>query len=237
MDSPKKIKQPLISVITVTFNAAEHIRQCIESIQNQAYPRIEHIIIDGASTDGTISILEEFDDQIAYWVSEPDNGIFHAMNKALAHAKGDWIYFLGADDTLYPDFSRMADLLTDSDTIYYGQCTWGDMILGGEYSLYRLTKECICHHGILYPRAVFNKYFYSEKYPTGGDHLLNIQCWSDPSFKKLYYPHIIANFAKDGISQNTPDPLFDQDFPGIIRKYCSPLIYLRYKWKALRKKQ
>lgn len=237
MSNNKEIQQPLISIITVTFNAAKNIRQCIESIESQPYSRIEHIIIDGASTDGTVNILKELNDRIAYWVSEPDNGIFHAMNKGLSHAKGDWIYFLGSDDTLYPEFSEMASLLTNADTIYYGQCSWGDIILGGKFSPYRLTKDCICHHSVLYPRSVFDKYSYSEKYPTGGDHLLNIQCWSDRSFKKKYYPLVIANFAQHGASQNTADPLFDHDFPAIIRKHCSLLVYLRYQWKTFKSRK
>lgn len=226
--------QPLISIITVTFNAYKHIQNCIDSIQTQSYRNIEHIIIDGGSTDGTINILQHNNQKITYWKSEPDTGIFNAMNKGLKQAKGDWIYFLGADDALYPAFSVMAALLKDRDTIYYGQCSWGDMILGGEFTPYRLAYDCICHHSVLYPKRVFEKYQYSEKYPTGGDHLLNIQCWNDPSFKKTYHPLIIANFAQGGVSQSIPDPLFDQDFSGIIKKYCSLTVYFKYRWRKFK---
>lgn len=228
---------PLISIITVTFNAAKHLQKCIDSIKAQSYPRIEHIIIDGGSTDGTVTILQQNGDQLAYWKSEPDNGIFNAMNKALEHTKGDWIYFLGSDDTLYPEFSKMAALLKDDRTIYYGQCSWGSIILGGEFTPYRLSFDCICHHSVLYPKVVFSKYRYSEKYPTGGDHLLNIQCWSDSAFKTEYHPLLIANFAQGGISQSTPDPLFDQDFPGIIKKYCSLRVYLKYRWRQFKNRK
>ncbi len=232
-----KNDSPLISIITVTFNAGRHLQQCIDSIQSQSYPAIEHIIIDGGSTDDTLEILERNNDSIAFWKSEPDNGIFNAMNKGLEHIKGDWIYFLGADDSLCPEFSRLAVLLKDSRTIYYGQCSWGDMVLGGEFTPYRLTKDCICHHSVIYPKRVFEKYQYSEKYPTGGDHLLNIQCWNDPELQKEYHPILIANFAQGGVSQFTPDPLFDEDFPGIVKKYCSFPVYLRYKWKQLKSRK
>ncbi|EOR93980.1 glycosyl transferase, family 2 [Arcticibacter svalbardensis MN12-7] len=231
------LHKPLISIITVTFNAHQHIQKCIDSIQTQSYPNIEHIIIDGGSTDGTMEILEHNDSKIAYWKSEADTGIFNAMNKGLKQAKGDWIYFLGADDTLYPAFSTMAALLKDRDTIYYGQCSWGDMTLGGVFSPYRLTYDCICHHSVLYPKRVFDKYRYCEKYPTGGDHLLNIQCWNDSSIKKAYHPLIIANFAQGGISQSVPDPLFDQDFPGIVMKYCSLTVYFKYRWRQFKNKR
>lgn len=227
--------QPLISIITVTYNAANHLQQCIDSVQDQKYPCIEHVIIDGASSDGTINILEKNSISLSFWKSEPDDGIFNAMNKGLARVKGDWIYFLGADDRLYPEFSEMAAKLTDQNTIYYGQCTWGNMMLGGEFTPYRLTKDCICHHSVFYPKSVFAKYKYSEKYPTGGDHLLNIQCWTDRSFKKEYHPFTVADFAQNGTSQTTPDPLFDADFPAIIKKYCSIYVYLRYRWRKLKK--
>lgn len=235
-NGPNKKGYPLISIITVTFNATKHLQRCIDSIRKQTYPAIEHIIIDGGSTDDTVGLLEENNEHIAFWKSEPDRGIFHAMNKGLEHVKGDWIYFLGSDDSLYPGFSEIASLLKDPQTIYYGQCSWGDMILGGEFTSYRLTRDCICHHSVVYPRRVFEKYQYSEKYPTGGDHLLNIQCWNDSEFRKEYHPILIANFAQGGVSQFTPDPLFDEDFDGIIRKYCSLPVYLRYKWKKLKTK-
>lgn len=226
---------PLISIITATYNASAHLQKCIDSIESQVYPNIEHIIIDGGSVDGTVELIKKNEKKVALWLSEPDTGIFNAMNKALQHVRGEWIYFLGADDTLYPAFSDLAALLSEPDKIYYGQCTWGDMILGGEFTPYRLTKECICHHSILYPKRVFQKYRYSEKYPTGGDHLLNIQCWNDKEFKKEYHPILIANFAQGGVSQFTPDPLFEEDFPGIVRKYGGVLLYLRYWWKQLKK--
>lgn len=227
---------PLISIITVTYNAASHLQKCIDSVKDQSYQNIEHIIIDGGSIDGTIDLIKANAQHIASWISEPDTGIFNAMNKGLQHARGEWIYFLGADDTLYPEFSKLATLLSEPDKIYYGQCTWGDMILGGKFTPYRLTKECICHHSILYPKRVFEKYRYSEKYPTGGDHLLNIQCWNDKEFKKEYHPILIANFAQGGVSQITPDPLFEEDFRRIVRKYCGLPLYLRYWWKQHKKK-
>lgn len=222
----------LISIITVTFNAAKHIQRCIDSVKSQSYKNIEHIIIDGDSTDGTIGILEKNTELLACWISEPDKGIYNAMNKGLKYAKGEWLYFLGADDFLFPEFSQMALLLNARNTIYYGQCLWGDTILGRKFSAYRLTIEGICHHSILYPKKVFKKYTYSEKYVVNGDHLLNLQCWNDREFKKIYIPILIANFSQGGMSQTTPDPDYDKDFPKIVRKYCRWYIYLRFLWSS-----
>lgn len=88
----------LISVITVVFNGAATIEDTIRSVMAQTYEKVEHIIVDGGSTDGTLDILHKYDGEIAYWVSEKDTGIYDAMNKGIALAKGDYIGMLNADD-------------------------------------------------------------------------------------------------------------------------------------------
>ena len=89
---------PKISVITVVYNGEKHLEATIKSIINQTYDNIEYIIIDGGSTDGTIDIINKYDKQISYWSSEPDKGIYDAMNKGLAKATGDYVAFMNADD-------------------------------------------------------------------------------------------------------------------------------------------
>ena len=79
--SMEQIDNPLITVVTVVFNDVQHIEDTILSVVNQTYPNIEYIIIDGGSTDGTIDIIKKYEERIAYWVSEPDKGIYDAMNK------------------------------------------------------------------------------------------------------------------------------------------------------------
>jgi glycosyltransferase involved in cell wall biosynthesis len=93
-----KPEYPLISVITVSFNAADFISQTIESVLSQTYPHIEYIIIDGGSTDGTAEIIRGNESRLAYWHSKPDRGLAHAFNLGLSHAHGAWILFLNADD-------------------------------------------------------------------------------------------------------------------------------------------
>ena len=95
--------RPLVSVITAVFNNRDNLGSCIESVLAQNYPNIEHIVLDGGSTDGTLDVLREYSDRLAYWNSEPDQGVFDAWNKALQVAKGEWIAFLGSDDIFLPD--------------------------------------------------------------------------------------------------------------------------------------
>ena len=98
--APKKQSnaEPVFSVITVIYNNVEFVRTAIDSVLAQDYPHIQHVIIDGGSTDGTLDILEEYRDRIAVLISEPDDGLYDALNKGIRHATGDIIGFLHADD-------------------------------------------------------------------------------------------------------------------------------------------
>lgn len=115
--------KPFISIVVAVFNGAKTLQKCIDSVANQSYRNIQLVIMDGASSDGTLEILEKNTHQIAYWESQKDRGIAHAWNKALEHVTGDWIIFLGADDRLNDSnvLSDMAEILSkdvDSDIIY-----------------------------------------------------------------------------------------------------------------------
>jgi glycosyltransferase involved in cell wall biosynthesis len=95
--------------VTITFNAEAYLQQTIDSVRAQDYPEIEYIVVDGASTDGTLGIIRRNAPYLSYWVSEPDDGIAEAMNKGLALASGDYVLFLHADDYLeYPGALRDA---------------------------------------------------------------------------------------------------------------------------------
>jgi glycosyltransferase involved in cell wall biosynthesis len=93
-----EIYAPKITIIVAVYNGSLTLSRCIKSIILQSYPNMELIIIDGGSSDGSVKIIEDNSDRIAYWESKRDKGIYHAWNKALFHATGDWICFLGSDD-------------------------------------------------------------------------------------------------------------------------------------------
>jgi len=96
-----KEEQPSLSIVTVVFNGVNVIEKTIQSVINQSYSNIEYIIIDGGSTDGTVSIIEKYTDQINYWVSEKDDGIYDAMNKGVGQVHGHWINFMNAGDYFF----------------------------------------------------------------------------------------------------------------------------------------
>lgn len=119
------MEKPLISVVTVCFNAVRDIEKTILSVINQTYQNIEYIIIDGGSTDGTVDIIKKYAGHITYWVSEPDKGIYDAMNKGIKVATGEWINFMNAGDVFYDDSvveKFFNTTLNHNVKVIYGDC-------------------------------------------------------------------------------------------------------------------
>jgi glycosyltransferase involved in cell wall biosynthesis len=114
--------QPKLSVITVVYNNVQHIERTLLSVINQTYPHIEFIVIDGASTDGTLEVIRKFKNHIQELVSEKDKGIYDAMNKGLALATGDYVLFMNSGDEIYArdTVTHVFAAAADAD-IYYGE--------------------------------------------------------------------------------------------------------------------
>lgn len=119
--------KPRVSIVTVTWNAATVIERTLESVLAQSYPNIEYLIIDGGSTDGTLAIVDRYRDRIATVVSEPDDGIFDAMNKSLAHVTGDWVNFMNAGDS-FADPDVVAQVVAQGGD--------ADLVCGDSYLVY-----------------------------------------------------------------------------------------------------
>lgn len=98
---------PLVSIVTVVFNGESYLEETILSVSNQRNSQMEHIIVDGGSTDGTVDILKKYNHKIDCWISEPDQGIYHAMNKGVTLANGKFIGFLNASDIFYKNTLNM----------------------------------------------------------------------------------------------------------------------------------
>lgn len=232
---PADPAKPLISIIIVTLNAEVYLRACLHSIIKQRYKNIELLIFDGLSTDATVDIIKEHDSHISYWQSRPDKGIYDAMNKAAKITKGEYVYFLGADDKLLPGFSDMCEALTHKSCVYYGDMSYnGEVTSRKKYSAYRLSKETICHQAIFYPRSVFEDYSYDLQYPLVADWVLNLMLWSDRRFKFMFLPHVIADFSLAGASSLSKDENFIKDQGGLVKKHLGPIIYIRFCLKKLK---
>ncbi|HEY9533449.1 MAG TPA: glycosyltransferase family 2 protein [Mucilaginibacter sp.] len=174
-----KAAQPVLSVITVVYNNAADVERTLQSVINQTYPNIEYIVIDGASTDGTLQIIEQYKDQIARLVSEPDKGIYDAMNKGLAIATGDYVLFMNSADEFYSadTVANVFAAAPDAD-IYYGET---EMIGANGESLGRRRHQApenftwrdfkygmsISHQAIYIKRSLVKRY--DPKYQLSAD--------------------------------------------------------------------
>lgn len=181
----KESALPVISLIVAVLNKVDTIQRCISSIAGQTYNKKELIIIDGGSTDGTVDLIERNSNSISYWESNPDRGIYHAWNKALDHATGEWICFLGADDRLWEDsvLDNMAQYLIDAagnTRIVYGRVyvvrTNGTIIdaFGEPWQQARkqfLRGICLPHQGVLHHRSLFEVHgHFDESFEIAGDY-------------------------------------------------------------------
>lgn len=149
-----------VTIITVTHNAVLHLQECINSVKNQSYSNIEHIVIDGESTDGTVAIIKLFDNHIAKWISEKDNGMYQAINKGMEMATGDVIGILNSDDTLASStvIASIVKCFEENkvDSLY------GDLVYVDKVN----TKKIIRYwKGLSYDRIRFN-YGWMPAHPT-----------------------------------------------------------------------
>lgn len=214
---------PLISVITVSYNAVETIENTILSIINQTYSNIEYIIVDGKSTDGTIDLIEKYTNRITYWISEPDKGIYDAMNKGLEIAKGDWALFMGSDDVFYGNttIECVVSYLLLPDHIYYG-----NVILGKSQkiypcrikSAYQLCLTNFCHQAIFYPRNIYKTNRYNIDYKLWADYVYNMRLFAKEPKIFEYMGVVITIFNTEGRGSQAKDLLFEINRLSIIEK-------------------
>lgn len=234
MDTNNSIStdRPLISIITVVFNGAAFLEKALNSVFGQDFKNIEYIVIDGGSTDESIEIIEKYSSRLKYWVSEPDEGIYHAMNKGLKVAKGQWIYFLGSDDWMYNCLAEVAKYLKDENVIYYGDVyrTKLQRKYDGKFSTYKLAYRNICQQSIFYPIKLWSKHSFNLKYRIFADYEFNIRCYTDSVNKFEHIPITISCYNDyDGLSCRGQDVEFEKDRLNIVKDNFSVLIF-RLVW-------
>lgn len=175
--------KPLISIITVVYNGREHLEQAIGSVLNQTYEPIEYLVVDGSSTDGTVDIIRKFDDNITFWISEPDEGIFDAMNKGIRQASGDFIGILNADDWYETDTveavvdkilslgAQAEESVVYCDYYHYDEA-FDPLVKVKKYSTMNFrTGMSISHQAMFIGRAVYGKIGqYSLDYRLASDY-------------------------------------------------------------------
>jgi glycosyltransferase involved in cell wall biosynthesis len=180
--APASPDGPTVSVITAVLNGYRHIEGCIRSVQDQDYPSIEHIVLDGGSTDGTIDVLRRYDGRLAFWASEPDSGIYDAWNKALRLARGKWICFLGGDDEFLPGAVGAYMALASANPEAEYLCSSARLLLasgkeqvfGRQWNWSEFSRQMlVCHVGSMHRRSLFERLgSFDSSYKIAGDYEL-----------------------------------------------------------------
>ena len=164
------MNNPLISVVTVSYNAVTTIEKTILSVINQNYSNIEYIVIDGGSIDGTVDIIKKYADKITYWVSEPDKGIYDAMNKGIIVATGEWINFMNTGDTFYNEnvFSEIFELNSYTEDVISGCAQLANHKIWKPLDSKKMTLmdfyiSGFCHQATFIKKKFFRDLLYDEK--------------------------------------------------------------------------
>lgn len=168
---PAKRNQPKITVVTVVYNGEKTIENTIKSVLNQTYSNIEYIIIDGNSSDGTVGLVKKYKNKITKFVSEPDKGIYDAMNKAIGLATGQWINFLNSGDVFYNNevISKIFSADYDFDVLYGGvilRWKFGDELCLPD----KKKKEMpFCHQSCFTKTKLLKEFNFDLKYKICAD--------------------------------------------------------------------
>lgn len=203
----EKSKPPIFSIITVCYNASKTIERTVQSVLNQTFTDFEYIIIDGASKDATLDVLEPYRDRIKTLISEPDEGIYHAMNKGIDLAKGELVGIINSDDWYEPDtLKQVYDAWKQSDkkTIFHGLCRYFVNGREGKILSYHhdiLPQANIAHPTCFVPLELYQEHGkYDPKYSIAADYELLLRYYLlGVPFRRI--EKVLANFSDGGISE------------------------------------
>jgi len=237
---------PLVSIITVVLNNKDTIEDAIKSVLGQTYKNIEYIIVDGGSTDGTVDVIKKYAKYISKWVSEPDNGIYDAMNKGLKLATGDIIGFLNSDDVLNSNdcISAIVKTFEENDVdVVYGNKVYSDKedlnkIIrywdAGEYNINNFKKGWMPPHLSFYAkREIYNKYgYYRTDLKIAADYELMFRFLYKHRIKAKHLPKPIAKMRVGGISNKSIKNILISNYEvykswRLNGFYISPFIIIR----------
>ena len=244
IESPDPIPghSPAITVVLPVFKAADKIPASLDSVLVRQAPVADVLVVDGASPDATADVVRDWQGRFPgriHFLSEPDRGVYDAMNKGIAWAAGRYLYFLGAGDVLR---DRVLDevvvhLPNHDRGFVYGDVMWGERFYGGPFSKARLRFHNVCHQAIFYGREVFDLVGdYNLKYKTQADQELNYRCFGNRRVLKKHLPLLIADYEGGGISEQNVDLAFVEDRPALIRRHLGLGLSIRTRLGELSKR-
>lgn len=241
-----KNKVPLFSIVTVCKNAGAVLGGTMESLRQQSWQDHEYIIVDGASDDTTADVVRSYSDLVNTFVSEPDAGIYDAMNKGIRLARGEWIYFLNADDFFADDdvLSRVASVLQHASDV---SLVYGDVLMRspGSERLFRfnwlnswnLRFEHLCHQVVFARKALFGQIGnFDTRYKINADYDWLLKAFRS-GIKTQYLGFTIASYDMTGMSSGNGELKMSERRAICARYLPPPLLAFPLEWayRAYRK--
>ncbi|QRG66228.1 glycosyltransferase family 2 protein [Brevibacillus choshinensis] len=228
---------PKISIITVTYQAGRRLEATIQSVMDQTYRNKEYVIIDGGSTDGTLAIVERYRHMIDKMVSEPDNGIYDAMNKGLSLVSpdSDYVMYMNAGDVFYNRVVLDASLPgRRGESHLYGNIHRDGQVClqPDKLSDFYLSTQMICHQSILFATRLHRRVLYDCSYSISADFKAVLEMRRNKDiFEKV--DQIICTYEGGGVSDRHRQELFRQRYE-ILRQY--PMLLRMYRGKTFLKR-
>ncbi|MBO7489158.1 MAG: glycosyltransferase [Bacteroidales bacterium] len=225
-----------LSIITINYNNLSGLQKTIDSVIAQTFKDYEWIVIDGGSTDGSKELLEKNQSHFAYWCSEPDKGVYNAMNKGLSQAHGEYVQFLNSGDWLYEKktIEKIFSQINNQYEIFYGDTIlaysdgWQNPIVyPDELGFYYFPYNSLCHQAIFYRRSLFDNNYFDESYTIVSDWAMNLKLL----FKGATFKHInqfIVYYDMGGIS-SIADPKHHNERMDAFSKYVPQQIQIDVK--------
>lgn len=202
--------QPLVSIITVVYNGEKYLEQTIDSVIGQSYSNIEYIVVDGGSSDGTLAIIKQYENQIHNWISEPDEGLYDAMNKGISMANGEIIGMINSDDWYEPEAVQLivdAALKHPNKHIFHGDRF--DVLEDGSKRVkaFHPSRFKFVYYGMTYNhpsmfvhRDIYKEYNYNTKLRALSDYEFVLKNLLKHPEKFIYIPKSYVNYRLDGLS-------------------------------------
>ena len=224
-----------VSIITINYNNAAGLEKTLASVVIQNFSDFEYIVIDGASTDGSTDVIKKYSEKINYWVSEPDSGIYNAMNKGIRQAKGEYLLFINSGDTLYNN-EVLSTIFEDEviQDLVYGDLhrTFPDgkediIQMPDHISVMHMIRSTLTHPTTFIKRALFEKHgLYREDLKIVSDwaFFLKIIVFSNTSQKHI--PVVISTFDMDGISTRNEGVVSNERYKVINESFSPELNYI-----------
>ncbi len=235
-----------LSVITVTYNAAPTLERTLKSVREQTYPHIEHLIVDGESKDNTVVLIQQYAGEKMAWLSEPDKGLYDAMNKAAKMATGDYLCFLNAGDTFFAPDSVERMMLTVEDgndpDILYGETAIVDekgvflhmrRLRAPEKLSWKSFKQgmLVCHQAFIVKRKLFEPYDLSYRFSSDFDWCIRMMKKSN----NLHNTHLtLINYLQEGMTTTNRKASLKERYRIMVKYYGPISTFLHHIWFAIR---